>query len=315
MRQVGLYISFLTLGFFGHSQNLKTNSDKKSILIGEPFTITYRVKTVKGDSIFFQPKSGEIPSEITTSSTLRKEGTPFEIIDEFDDTTIVSKSSLLWLGTYVVTVWDSGEFVIPGPDIIIADSTFQFPELKVKASLVAPKKDIDIYDIHENYTDIPDEPFAIVPFLKKWWWIILILLLILGYYLYKKRKPVEEEEQRHVSLKQRTLIAIEALEKEKMWERGKLKEHYVELSYILRSYLTRRYEISLLERTTSQTKLLLKENGLNDDTIDTIVQILNQSDMVKFAKSKPDLVAILRISTLAKQIVAETSPLEIEDAE
>lgn len=315
MRQVWLHIIFILSITSGFSQDLKTSSDKKSILIGEPFTITYRVKTEKGDSMFFQPNSSEIPSELVTSSALRKEGSPFEIIDPFDDTTIISKSKQLWLGTYVVTVWDSGEFVIPGPNIIIEDSTFQFPDLTINASLVDQKKDIDIYDIHENYADIPDEPFALIPFLKKWWWAFLIIAATIVYYYFSKRKPIEEEEDKHISLKQRTLIAIEALEKEKMWERGKLKEHYVELSYILRSYLTRRYEISLLERTTSQTKLLLREKGLNDDTIDTIVQILNQADMVKFAKSKPDLVSIMRISTLAKQIVAETSPLEIEDAE
>ncbi len=122
------------------------------------------------------------------------------------------------------------------------------------------------------------------------------------------------DEERPISLKQRTLIAIEALEDAKLWERDQLKEHFVELSYILRSYLTSRYNITLLEKTTYETTIVLTEKGLNEDTVNVILRILSQADMVKFAKSKPDTISILRISTLAKQIVAETSPLEFDNA-
>ena len=94
-----------------------------------------------------------------------------------------------------------------------------------------------------------------------------------------------------------------------------MKKHFVELSYILRSYLTTRYDISLLEKTSYQTKILLTEKGLNKETVDVVSRILSQSDMVKFAKSKPELIEILRISTLAKQIVVETSPLEFDNVE
>ena len=84
---------------------------------------------------------------------------------------------------------------------------------------------------------------------------------------------------------------------------------------ILRMYLTSRYEISLLEKTTYETKLLLTQKGLNDETVEVIARILSESDMVKFAKSEPDVIAILRVSTLARQIVAETSPLEFDNVE
>ena len=84
---------------------------------------------------------------------------------------------------------------------------------------------------------------------------------------------------------------------------------------ILRMYLTSRFEISLLEKTTYETKLLLTQKGLNDETVEVIARILSEADMVKFAKSEPDVIAILRVSTLARQIVAETSPLEFDNVE
>jgi hypothetical protein len=84
------------------------------------------------------------------------------------------------------------------------------------------------------------------------------------------------------------------------------------MSYILRSYLGVRYELNLLESTSFQTKILMKHKGLSEDTVETIQLILEQADMVKFAKSMPEEIDILKISALAKQIVAETSPLEFD---
>ena len=114
-------------------------------------------------------------------------------------------------------------------------------------------------------------------------------------------------------MKEKTILAIESLEKRRLWEDDKLKLHYIELSYIMRSYLSARYNLNLLEKTTIETRLLLREAGLHAETINGISQILNQSDMVKFAKSTPDEMTILKVSIKAKQIVAETSPIEFEN--
>ena len=182
--------------------------------------------------------------------------------------------------------------------------------------LVDPIDGVDLYDIKENFADIPPKPFSIVDFLKShWWWIALIVVGVIVFILLKRRKREEPKEEKPLSLRQRTLFAIDALEKAKLWEKDRLKEHFVELSMILRMYLTSRYEISLLEKTTYETKLLLTQKGLNEETVEVIARILSESDMVKFAKSEPDVIAILRVSTLARQIVAETSPLEFDNVE
>jgi len=129
------------------------------------------------------------------------------------------------------------------------------------------------------------------------------------------REIENREDIRPMNLKERTIKAIEALDASELYNKGQLKEHFVELSYILRSYLTSRYNISLLDKTTEQTKIILTKQGLNDETVDTIARILSQSDMVKFAKSKPEVISILRQSTLVKQIIAETSPLDFDNVD
>jgi hypothetical protein len=120
---------------------------------------------------------------------------------------------------------------------------------------------------------------------------------------------------KEMTLKERTLLAIDALEKSKLWEKKQVKEHFTELTFILRSYLSARYTINLLEKTSHETKLLLLQCGLHAETVRIISELLTEADMVKFAKSHPDEIAIYKLTQLARQVVAETSPIEFEHAE
>ena len=300
-------------------QKLHQKVSESQLVIGQPVELTYSVVTAKDDTVSFKEKADEIEARsITKTGDLSSEGISFEITKPFSDTFLFHAKSKEWIGHYTITAWDSGLFVIPGPALIINDSTYYFDDIAIACYLVDPIDGVDIYDIREEFADIPEKPFSILDFIAdNWWWLLMILFAIIAFFTFRKKKDEDDdiEEEKSISLKERTILAIEALEKAKLWEKDQLKEHFVELSYILRSYLTSRYDISLLEKTTYQTKLLLTQKGLNPETVDSIAYILSESDMVKFAKSKPDLVAILRVSTLAKQIVAETSPLEFDNAE
>ena len=313
-----LYACFLLISFIGKGQELNATISESVLYIGQPVTITYSVSVNKNDSLIFVPHKGIIKARsLSKTGALTTEGVEFEITDPFIDTFAVNGKRKHWVGQYVVTAWDSGMYVLPGPTIIINDSIYQFQDLTVACMLVDAIDGMDIYDIKENFAEIPPKPFSLIDFLKaNWWWLALIVLGIIVFIIIRRRnRPEPEEVEKPLSLRQRTLFAIDALEKAKLWEKDKLKEHFVELSMILRMYLTSRYEISLLEKTTYETKLLLTQKGLNEETVEVIARILSESDMVKFAKSEPDTIAILRVSTLARQIVAETSPLEFDNVE
>jgi hypothetical protein len=318
-----LLTSFL-IGFGGiavQAQQLLEQSSRSSILIGEPVLVKYIVKTAKGDKIVFTEKVNAIEAQVKDGGgSLTKKGTDFELITPFRDSLTPMGASKKWIGEYALTAWEEGEFILPGPEIIINDSTYRFKDLTIKVNLVAQKKDVDLYGIREHYAEIPIEPISVraMKFLERnWWWIaIVVVALILGWLIARRRRWDRELANKKIdkplTLKVRTIMAVEALDKSELWKKDQLKEHFVELSYILRAYLTSRYGISLLDKTTEQTKILLTQQGLNDETVDVIARILSQSDMVKFAKSQPDVIAILRQSTLVKQIIAETSPLDFD---
>lgn len=317
-----IFIFLLSLfGITARAQQLLEQISRSSILIGEPVLVKYTVKTAKGDTIVFAEKMNVIEARLKDGGgSLTRKGTDFELITPFRDSLVPMGKTKKWLGEYALTAWEDGEYILPGPEILINDSTYRFKDLTIKVTLVASKKDVDLYGIREHYAEIPIEPLSVrtMKYLKRnWWWIaIVVVALILGWLIARRRRWDRElankKVEKPLTLKVRTITAVEALDKSELWNKDQLKEHFVELSYILRSYLTARYGISLLEKTTEQTKILLTQQGLNDETVDVVARILSQSDMVKFAKSRPDVIAILRQSTLVKQIIAETSPLDFD---
>lgn len=301
----------------------RTVIGKNKFLIGQQTSLTYMVKVEKSSKVNIKPFSAFIPIKrfIPNSKIGSKEMIEMEIMQSFHDTIVKGQDNeFVWIGGYTVTVWDSGFFEIPSINILVDSKEMSCPATIIRVDLMDAKKGQDIYDIKEMYADLPEQPLfvKIKEFFKiNWWWLIPVILLIIAIPIYLRWKKVTKKPEivRTLSLKEKTLLAIDALEKEKLWEKGKLKKHYSELSFILRAYLSSRYELNLLEKTTYESKLLLTQKGLNKETVETIGEILIQSDMVKFAKSAPDEISVLHISILARQIVAETSPLEFENVD
>lgn len=312
-----IVFSFL-LAFSATAQNGETILEKSNILVGQQIMLTYHVSMSEKNKIDFQPFQSKIPIQRTNRSKGDEKNSELEIIKPFSDTLIKHQGKFEWFGSYTVTAWDSGTFIIPSSTIHILGKAVTLPASHIQVDLVPAKKGQDIYDIQESFAQIPDEPILekIKRFHKNYWlWIYGVLVLVLLYLGYRKwnknkNKPIGKQIE---SLKERTTKEIDALEQKRLWTEGKLKEHYVELSFILRLYLSKRFEINLLEKTSLESKILLIQKGLEKDTVENIGEILDQADMVKFAKSTTEEITVLRLSVLAKQIVNETSPKEIEN--
>ncbi len=322
-----IYIfSFYIICSFVFGQNGQTIIEKNKLLVGEHFVLTYRVTLNKDDNIQFESFEINLPAN---NPKKEKELTQLEIINPFKDTIINSKGKIEWFGSYRVIPWDSGFFQIQTVKYLINGITNYFPAVTFSVDLVKNIKGQDIYDIKESFVKIPPKKFSLKEAIKDfnskngWWFYILLFLGICLYVFYRWKKykklkyPIVKNEinVRPLSLKEKTILEIEALEKKQLWNNGFLKEHYVELSFILREYLSKRFTLNLFEKTSYETKLLLSQKGLPIFVMDSIDEILNQSDMVKFAKSEPEEITVVRLSQIAKQIIEQTSPIDIEDAE
>lgn len=315
------HIALFLVAVGANAQTARTNVSQKSILVGEKIVLTYTLTfDGKAQKPIFNPAVGVLPSRLKskTGSLSNAISDNIEVESPFKDTIVKGKKQATWTGTYEITAWDEGNYVIAGPTISVDDSTIYFPDTEINVKLVSAKKGQDIYDIKESFAKIPEEPFSFKRFFANhWWWLLPLILIPLIYWMVRKVKNAEKPPVRikEMPLKERTLLAIDALEKSKLWEKNRVKEHFSELTFILRSYLSSRYNINLLEKTSHETKLLLLQRGLHAETVNVISMILNEADMVKFAKSHPDEIAIYKHAQLARQVVAETSPIEFDHAE
>ena len=95
---------------------------------------------------------------------------------------------------------------------------------------------------------------------------------------------------------------------EELWLNHELQEHFVRFSYLLRMYLTERFQVSFLDKTTYQSKILLKKIDINESTRTKIGELLTASDFVKFADSSISNERIASLKIAIENVLEDTSP-------
>jgi len=122
--------------------------------------------------------------------------------------------------------------------------------------------------------------------------LALVFIVFLVRFLSKRQKldkaegtvvPVPEKIPAHII----ALTQIEALNKDGLWQQGKVKVYHSRLNQILREYLENRYGIMAMEETTNQILRSLDRIGLESTQKSKLRSCLVLSDLVKFAKEKP----------------------------
>ena len=99
---------------------------------------------------------------------------------------------------------------------------------------------------------------------------------------------------------ERAALELERLKNKEFLEAGKIKEFYSELADILRRYLERGFQVETLELTTLELVKILKEKNFGAEILQRVKHVLENSDLVKFAKFIPP-------RTLADELMAEVA--------
>lgn len=289
----------------GFAQTKRVYWAEDSVRIGDKAQLTILVKN-KPKKFDYNPISDIFVCDIThKGETLWKPGGELEI-ESFRDTTYTQKGINYWKGVYTLIAWDSAKYRLPELWITWNDSTFSFRAPNLHVGFVKKK-------VKEGIDEIPIEPEEDSwRLLKQYWWVlVLIVAAVTIGILWNKRRKIQKSEE--LSLRERTLLAIKQLRKKEDWLHGKTKSHYVAFSSVLKMYLSSRYELSLMERTTQETITLLKLKGLDYNMIRRIEVLLKEADMVKFAKTELDPLHIQSSLFRLEEIVTELSPLEIPE--
>jgi len=317
MKQFAIHIIFLLLAGFAIGQKLETQLDKQTAQIGEPFRVTYSISSpVSLDTSLYDVRTGTMPAKSSGGSSDAVLNVPYEleVLALFEDTSYTDGNQFIWKGTYTLTGWDSAYVIIPPERILLGDSTYYFPAAMIQITSPVADPTKDIYDINEEFTEVEGETTLFSFLLKHGWWILLVLIG-LSYFIWKKYiHKSKGNQEKEISLRDRIIQEINALESGKSYE-SNLKEYYFELSVIVRKFLSEHYQLRLMEYTTSEIRGVLMQYKIATDTIDVIEKLLNQSDMVKFAQSKPSTQEVFRITNEARQIVDEVAALNLSNVE
>ena len=310
MKQLVLFVALISAGVLTMAQEPNTYVSSKEINVGEILEVQYEISLSKNQHITFNPPLGYFPcNRISAKSNLK--GTEFKELEilNYSDTIVNSGGSRLWRANFKLIPWDTGTLVLQPLPYSLDSQMSYFTSILVQSTFVPAKKGIRIYDINESSTPFKKE-LVWTEFLSKYWWI-LFLFLLMGLFIvvYKKRAKVAPIEPESLTLKQQTLQSIEKLEAKQQW-RTDQKLHYTELSFVLRWYLSTRYKINLLERTTFETILLLKALKLDEYLITQISLIFKEVDAVKFANSELPSSEHEKLIEWSKEVVIISSPVE-----
>jgi hypothetical protein len=236
------------------------------------------------------------------------------------DTVTSGKEQFTLKQELVITSFDSGTY-------IIHPILFKFNHAGDTVTYFTKTLPVAL-DVQTIQTDPSQDIKPIKPPLKApvtfrellpWIGLVVLVLVIAGLvYYYLKRKKLQPPV---IATRLKTTIppyeaAIEALEElrqKKLWQSGRVKDYYSELTEIVREYIELRYPVRALEMTTSEIYAALRKVDVTASSRERLNQVLVLADLVKFAKEQPLPLENEQSLNQCEEFVRETRPAK--DAE
>ena len=279
MKQILYFILILFVFPTLHAQEVKVATSTKNIKIGEQ--IEYKI-------------SVQAPADATV---LFPEGQTFgalEMVKTNPTDTLKESGKFRLEKAYYLTQFDEGKYTIPQQKIQISHKDFYTDSLLVEVHNVA----VDtlkqpLYDA-KPIADVTSPSSSLL-----WLWIVLgIVALLLTaaasyFFVFRKKKLSAEEERKKLPPFERAIQDLKDLQNSKYLIESQHKAYYTRLTDIVKEYLEDEVHILAKESTTDELLAKindLQQNGklhLSAETISNLKRVLQNADLVKFAKSKP----------------------------
>lgn len=297
MKNLVIYIVFFcSLAVCAQNSPVTAEIDTTNIRIGEQFQ--YKL-SIDGTENVIIPK-------------LELNG--LEVVDSLKLDTIKNKL----VQKYTLTGFDSGAFYIPQQQIYIRNQAFLTDSLLVNvATIPVDTTKVKMFEIK----GIKGEPVRFDDY-KHIVFGILIVILVVGTVLYFALKRTKDDtvktSEQLLTPYQEAVRSFKLLDEKLLWQNNKIKEYYSELTDIVRNYIERELHVPAMETTTdglietlsdfNDSKAIIAEK----ETVQGLQKLLQQADLVKFAKSKPLAHQIEADRNVAKHIVDNLKPNIIE---
>ncbi len=141
--------------------------------------------------------------------------------------------------------------------------------------------------------------------------LLLLVALLLWWRYVKNRKPVVVERPKPKEPAQIwAKKELKKLEDEKIWQQGDGKAYYTRLTEILRLYVEYQFGWYAMEATTAEIESDLEKYNVKMDAAEKLLSVLQQADLVKFAKLLPPPDENMKNMERAYAFVELTTPRE-----
>jgi|TARA_B100001093_G_scaffold202970_1_gene194958 hypothetical protein len=299
-----LFFSFGTIYSQTDNPIITTKVDTTTIKVGEQINYEIKIESNNIGNISFPEKY---------------QFNPFVIAEDFPIDTIDFQRRKSIYKRFNLTSFDQGNFVIKPQEIIFGDKKLYSDSLLIEVLTVevdtVSKKFFDIKEI--NQTKESKKPLLIIfsSFL-----IILFSALII-YFLYKKFILSEIIINEYDTPFEIAINSLNKLDEKKITSQVEYKIYYTQMTDIIKNYFEKDVEISALESTSNeliQKIILLKKSNklkLSIETINDFKKVLENADLVKFAKYTPNKDKVIDDKKLLQSVLVNTKKAIPNDIE
>ncbi|MBR6423267.1 MAG: hypothetical protein IKS47_01100 [Bacteroidales bacterium] len=315
MKRILLPVLTLLLGTLAFAQApqgddvLRSRISRDSILIGDQIEWSLDLNLGPGEQARIS-KPGEQPVP------------GVETLGDLSLDTLSQKKGVIALrGHVTLTSFDSGSYVLPPLFVLLgrADGTvdtlvYEGPTLAVN-TIPVDTATFQPYDI-KGQIRYPLTFKEILP------WIGLALLVAAGIWVLIRwirlrrqnrnffGKPVVQDPPHIVALR-----SLEKTRAQKLWQNGKQKQFYTQVTDAVRQYIAERYDIGAMEQTSAEMFRDLADKEIDPDLTGQLKDLFTTADYVKFAKYTANDAENENAIPTAIRFVNETYMKQIEEEE
>lgn len=282
MRKYWILILLLVVGWPLQAARVSVDArlDSMSMFIGNQNRLTLEV-TVPEESAVSLPV---VPTDTLITNVF--------ILRTSLDSLRVDNGRKRYTQQLLLTCFDEGLYYIPPFTVEVDGEDYVSNYLSLKVLTF----DVDtvskaIFDIKP----VEKAPFVLSDYLRPvfmvWGGLSLAILAVMLVLVFRRRRELERMPAPdpelllppHVA----ALKALDTIREEKLWQQGRYKDFYTQLTDVLRKYIFRRYGIGALEMTSGEILEALRLDEESKEIRQMLAQILTLSDFVKFAKMNP----------------------------
>ena len=272
------FLFFLIFSVCGFAQQISSSIDSTQIKIGSQFNLTIKAKVNAKDKVVFP--DGKFFGAL-------------EILESYPIDTVKNDNQYELIKKYGLTQFDSGRYVIPKLLVKINQKEFRTDSLSILVN------DIKVDTTKQQMYDIKDIIATEEKPMSEWWKLLILLVLIVAsgfasYFIIKRlQKDKEQKEEFFASPIEKAIAYLQNLDKKQLVQRGDVKKYYSEMTDITRTYIEESIHIPAMESTSSELMEALKKAiadkkmFVNREDLEKFKKVLENSDLVKFAKSQP----------------------------